>query len=207
MFSAELLWMVRSLDKRLPVRISAGACILLALMLLLLPIDWLLAAILAAMFHEASHLLAVMLFGGRVCYVKITASGVRMDSTPVSGIGQVVCSLAGPIGGLLLLLFAKWIPRVALCAAVQSIWNLLPIYPLDGGRALRSVIVLLFSVRNADTLCKIVESVCIASLVALGIYGSIFLHLGLLPLLPGVISLVNGKCGKTPCKQRLKRVQ
>ena len=180
---------------------------MLSLMLLLLPLDWLLAAILAAMIHEGWHILAVRLFGGRVCNVKITAGGIRMDSTSVSDIGQILCSLAGPVGGLLLLFFAKWIPKVALCAAIQSIWNLLPIYPLDGGRALRTTLAHMLSDRGADAVCRFAECMCIAVLIALGIYGSVLLHLGFLPLLPGVISLLRGKCGKTPCKRRLKQVQ
>lgn len=207
MYFAVPLWKVHSLDKGIRVEVSAGACILLALMLLLLPLRWLLAAIVAAAVHEGCHALAVVLFGGRLRSVQITAGGAKMDASPVGNSGEIICALAGPAGGLLLLFLVKWFPRTALCAAIQSAWNLLPIYPLDGGRALQCIATLIISPDKADIFCRFTERVCIAVLVLIGIYGSVVLHLGLLPLFPGVISLMHTKYGKTPCKQGLKRVQ
>lgn len=43
----------------------------------------------------------------------------------------------GPIFGLLPVLLWEKCPRLAFCATLLSAWNMLPIYPLDGGRALR----------------------------------------------------------------------
>ena len=50
---------------------------------------------------------------------------------------ELLAVLAGPAGSLLLLSLYRVLPRVAVCAAVQGFYNLLPIEPLDGGRALR----------------------------------------------------------------------
>ena len=198
---------MRNLDSQIRLQVSASACILFALMLLVLPLRWLLAAVLAAAVHEACHGVAVRCFGGRICAVQIAAGGARMEATPLNHGAEVICSLAGPVGGLLLLIFAKWIPRVALCGAFQSLWNLLPLYPLDGGNALRNLTKLLLPRDKADLLCRAIEFLCVAALVILGFYGSVVLRLGLIPLLPGVISLMSTKYGKTPCKRGLKRVQ
>ncbi len=53
---------------------------------------------------------------------------------------SVICILSGPMGSLLLFLFVRWIPRIAFCGLLQGIYNLLPIYPLDGGRVVRCML-------------------------------------------------------------------
>ena len=140
--------MRRSID-----RLGPDVCIFLALGLLILPLRWLLAAILAAAFHEGCHWLAVRLCGGSITALRIGSSGAQMDAVGLSAGKNLICSLAGPVGGLFLLLFMQWIPCIALCALCQSAYNLLPIGPLDGGQALRSFCRL--------TVPKLENSICI----------------------------------------------
>ena len=111
--------------------------ILLALLLLVLPIRWLVAAVLAAAFHEGFHMAAVYLLGGRCEGIRLSAQGARMEASLSGFRRELLAVLAGPAGSLLLLSLYRVLPRVAVCAAVQGFYNLLPIEPLDGGRALR----------------------------------------------------------------------
>ena len=111
--------------------------ILLALLLLVLPIRWLVAAVLAAAFHEGCHMAAVYLLGGRCEGIRLSARGARMEASLSGFRRELLAVLAGPAGSLLLLSLYRVLPRVAVCAAVQGFYNLLPIEPLDGGRALR----------------------------------------------------------------------
>ena len=111
--------------------------ILLALLLLVLPIRWVAAAVLAAVFHESCHMAAVYLLVGRCEGIRLSARGARMEATLPAFRGELLSILAGPAGSLLLLSLYRVLPRVAVCAAVQGFYNLLPIEPLDGGRALR----------------------------------------------------------------------
>lgn len=56
---------------------------------------------------------------------------------------ELLCVLAGPAVSFSLLALARFFPRIAICGLVQGIYNLLPIYPLDGGKALRCMVSLL----------------------------------------------------------------
>ena len=102
-------------------------------MLLILPLQWIFAAVAAACIHELCHLCAVKLCGGQVTLFTLDPGGAAMRIMPMSAGKELLCALAGPLGGLSLMLFSRWIPRIAVCAAFRSLYNLRPIYPLDGG--------------------------------------------------------------------------
>lgn len=171
---------------RLRFGISATACILLALAVLVLPIRWILAAIAAAVWHELFHVATVYLCGGSISGLTIGGNGAVMDAHPMSKGRELICSLAGPLGGFLLLLFVRWIPRTAICAAFHSLYNLLPVYPLDGGRALRCAVEILLP-SWADTICNWIERGCLLLMGLLAVYACIFLRLGLFPVIMAAI--------------------
>ncbi len=189
------------------LRVSGPVLILAALMLLVLPLKWLLAAAVAALIHEAFHILAIRLCGGSVRAVRIGRGGAVLDAEPMTRGKEAICALAGPLGGLLLLLLAKQIPRIALCAAVQSLYNLFPVYPLDGGRALRCLAEQWFGEKAARSICQWSEGIFSICVALLGLYGTFCLGLGLFPLLPAGFLLLRIKSGKIPCKERAKGVQ
>ena len=125
------------------MRIDWPACILGAIAILILPLNWLLAGMLAAAIHELCHFLAVKAMGARVLGFRIAAGGAIIETSPMSPGRELLCVLSGPLGGLLLILVSWWVPRVAICGVLQSAYNMLPVYPLDGGRAVGCIVELL----------------------------------------------------------------
>jgi stage IV sporulation protein FB len=121
------------------IKISSGFYIFLVLLILLLPVQWMAGAILAAVIHELFHILAVLFFGGEILSITVTGTGARIDATPMSLGKTLLSSLAGPTGSFLCLCGSEYFPEMALCGLVQGAYNLLPIYPLDGGRALQAL--------------------------------------------------------------------
>ena len=107
-----------------------------ALWFLLLPTRWLLGSAAAACVHETGHILAVFLLGGKVQRIVIGPFGAKIHAEGLDGYREALCALAGPVGSFFCLLLIRIFPVMGLCALVQGSFNLLPLYPLDGGKAL-----------------------------------------------------------------------
>ena len=175
------------------VKVSGGFCLTMALVLLVVPFEWLLAAILAACFHELCHYSAIRMLCGKCSCLKLYSYAAHMPLPEMSSGREMLCALAGPIGAFSLLLFARWMPKLAICAAMQSLYNLLPIYPLDGGRALRSGMLLFLSPPKAKALCRVLELLCKAGISGLAVYGCFWLKLGIFPLLMAALLFIRVK--------------
>lgn len=159
----------------------------LAFLLLLVPLDWFLAAVIAAAVHEMGHVLAVRFCGGSIHGVKIGIGGTVLESGPLCPGKGILCALAGPAGSFLLLLLLPWMPKVAICALAQGLFNLIPVNPLDGGRAINLWVEAL---RSGRTISTILDWLGVVVAVTLGLIGVWKLGLGLLPMiLPGKILL------------------
>ncbi len=120
------------------IEITGRWYLVMALWLLVLPLQWVGAMVLAAAIHELGHLIALWLWGIPVWRVELDGTGARMDVGPMEPEEELVCALAGPLAGAMVCLFWRWLPRTALVAGIQTLFNLIPVKPLDGGRMLAS---------------------------------------------------------------------
>ena len=191
---------------KMKLQIKPEACILWTLMLFLLPIQWISACLCAAGFHELCHVLSVKLCGGQITRLEFGANGAEMETDQLENAEAVFCTMAGPLGGLLLTMTARWFPRLAFCALIHSLFNLLPILPLDGGRILKLLLERRVPRYHADNICRWIGGVLTGIILAMGI-GFWICGLGLLPLFLGFLLLHRAGFRKIPCKQGQVRVQ
>lgn len=130
------------MGQRLKLQVTGSALMMLALWLLVLPLRWVLGALSAAFVHELGHLIALWLCEVPVLGMEIHGTGAAIRTAPMEPREELYCALAGPLTGALVCLFWRWFPEAAACGAVQTLFNLLPVYPMDGGRvmlALRNI--------------------------------------------------------------------
>lgn len=177
------------------LRVEASAFFLAAVLILVLPVNWLFAAFFAAAFHELCHMLAIRAMGGRVFSLRIGTGGAVMETESLGRGRELVCALAGPAGSLLLLLGCHVFPRVAICAFVQAVFNLLPIFPLDGGRAVRCCL--------KESWADRLEIGVICGILA----GSFLLKLGKFAFFLSLALIFRALLRKRPCKRSQIGVQ
>ncbi len=172
--------------------VKSNTYLYLAVLLFLIPLQWLLAWIIAVIVHETSHYIAVVLCGGQVCHLTVSIGGVTMQCCPMTETKQVISILCGPVGGLTLLAFYSIFPQLAVCAWLLSAYNLLPILPLDGGRVLQILM-------GDSLLFHCFQKLLLSLMLILSLYVLVWLNLG--PVLLTVVLILFIKHRKTPCKK------
>lgn len=198
---------VRSWSMAKRIWISGSALVWFAFLILVLPLPWLIAALCAAGFHELCHMLAVSLCGGRLGGLRITGRGAALDTAALSRGQELLCALAGPVGSLSLALAGSLWPQMAVCALFHGLYNLLSVYPMDGGRLLRCGAALLLGEARAEAVCLWGARITCAMLLLAGAYSLIVLQWGCFPLFLAGFVIYKANLRKFPCKDGFRRVQ
>ena len=193
--------------KRLPpIEVSPWFYIGLSAAVVLVPFSWLLSWLVAVLTHESFHCAIILLARERIDRIKVGLLGIQMVTGFSKISNEIVSALAGPVGSAVLILFARWMPRVALCAFVQAVGNLVPIYPLDGGRVLSGILRGVYPVQG-ERIATVFQIVVLGLVSISWFFMACKWGLGIMALvLPVVLVMKTGKI-KIPCKQRYLRVQ
>ena len=124
--------------------------------------------LIAMLVHELGHLLAMKLCGISVKGVRLKAAGAVLYGEFRSYCHELLCAAAGPLTSFLLgLLFCRILSALSIISILLGVANLLPLYPLDGGRILRSALLMRTEEEIALRICSRTAFV-LCSLLMLG---------------------------------------
>lgn len=151
------------------MHIAPSVYIVLALSILLLPLRWVTAWVIAALIHEAGHLIISLLCGAKIQGIYITPGGAVIETDMLAPWKQLLASISGPAAGCCLLLFVKHIPLCATFAFVHSLFNLLPIGDLDGAVILRTVLRIVCSREQASHISHVTDLTVRAVLISISL--------------------------------------
>jgi stage IV sporulation protein FB len=141
---------------------------------------WELACLTAAavLIHELGHYAALRLCGGELGSVRIGLTGVAMEYSGLGYGGEVITALSGPMAGVALAAAAAAFGRIfgvdaayrlAGLSLIFSLFNLLPLFPLDGGRALFCALAFVFGLRAAEITRSSLTAALTAALIFFGV--------------------------------------
>lgn len=101
--------------------------------------------------HELAHAAVLLLLGGRIESVRLSFAQVELRTGLLSDRMELWSTAAGP--GINLLcgwLFRRWMPAFAAVSLLLALFNLLPVWPLDGGRLLRTLLRMRWGAAGVD---------------------------------------------------------
>lgn len=178
--------------------IDAGVFLFAAILILTVPIPWLASSVIAAAVHECFHVGAILLQGGRIRGICIGSGGTVIHTDLQERRKELYATIAGPVGSFLVAGLYTQVPKISFCALVQGAFNLLPLYPLDGGRILSCICEIVmpeYADRIVCTVARITKCVIGLGFFYFLCYGHPSVTLGF-----GFILLLRIFLRKIPCK-------
>ena len=130
--------------------------------------------------HELGHLVTGITIGLKVKKINIHISGLSVDFENYGkqrNANKIVVDIAGPLINIIALVIAIIIKQeeIAYINLLLAIVNLLPIYPLDGGQILRTLLRKRFTYKET---INFIESISQYTLIILTAIASCYLLIG-----------------------------
>lgn len=141
------------------IKIHIYLFLMLAYMFAIGKLDIFICFYLFVIMHEISHILVALILGVDIIDITFLPIGVNARySEKSSPLKELIISLAGPLASFLFSLLLKKQEFVIMNLCI-CIFNLVPIYPLDGGRILRNLFVIICGYKKgkkiSDTISKV----------------------------------------------------
>lgn len=146
--------------------------------------------LISLVFHEIGHLLVMHISGARICHIRLSAAGAVIQGGFVGYRQEQLCAAAGPVFSFLLSCCCfRPFPALAIVSGVLGLVNLLPIYPLDGGRILRTFLLLRMEQADAEKILRSVTAVVCYLLMIGACWTAAELQAGLWPVFAALVIL------------------
>lgn len=140
--------------------------------------------IIFAIIHELGHLLAGLMVGMKPDKMELKPYGVsisfkmsKKETAPIGHFKKIVVALAGPLTNLLIIIIVYNIKldlfsnlMIIYANVLLIVFNLIPIYPLDGGRVLKEILHICYGEKKA---IRYISNISFVILIILTFIGSI----------------------------------
>lgn len=160
------------------VTISLALTLAAAFIYYIVDIETAIAIALPVAVHELSHIIALRLFGLKVKSVRAELTGLCIDYCGFAEpLAHIAAAFAGPAGGFIYAYAASIIARETCCAWMElsagislllSVFNLLPVLPLDGGRILLGLLTMLLGAQAGEWITYRISFAITAALLIAG---------------------------------------
>lgn len=149
-----------------------------------------------ALIHELGHLLAGILMGMKPEKIELMPFGVsisfkikveeynkKIKKGNMLEIKKILVALAGPLTNFIIIIIASNINIDLFKALIViytnfliMIFNLLPIYPLDGGRILKGILHINFGIKKSEFYTNIISKITVAIITMLSSVLILYIH-------------------------------
>lgn len=130
-----------------------------------------------ALVHELGHLVAGIFLGLKVKNINIMPFGVSINFEDYSNkyvLKKIIIAIAGPLTNLIIVIlgiFNEWKDNIIYANMLIGMFNLIPLYPLDGGRILKYILHLTTSSKEAEITTYKLSNVLIIILTIISSFG------------------------------------
>lgn len=160
------------------VTISLALTLAAAFIYYVVSIETAAAIALPVALHELSHIITLRFFGLKVKCVRAELTGLCIDYCGFAEpLAHIAAAFAGPAGGFIYAYAASLVARETGCAWMElsagislllSVFNLLPVLPLDGGRILLGLLTMLLGAQTGERIANRISFAITAVLIAAG---------------------------------------
>lgn len=170
-------------DKKLRIRIDLKILIFVIIFYFTNQLRIYLIIMFFCIFHELGHLIAGLILKMRPEKIEIIPFGLSISfdtNFDNNKIKEIIVALAGPVVSLILTIFCRYIDLkyITIQEAVYSnllilLFNLLPLYPLDGGRIIKGILDIKFGTVEGE---KLTSKISYITIIILTIISSICVY-------------------------------
>lgn len=166
-----------------------------------------------ALIHELGHLLTGILLGLKAKGIDIMPFGVSINFEDYSNkyiAKKIIIAIAGPLVNIIIVIlgiYNNWEEEIIYANILIGLFNLIPLYPLDGGRILKYIIQLTTNSREAEMITYRLSNILIIILTLVSSIGILFIqNIGVVLILAYLWVLVIKENKKYKLKMRIFRM-